>query len=718
VSNAAERDDFDPYRVWLGIPKSEQPPNHYRLLGIVQFEDDPQVILEGADRQVSHLKTKQTGQRVALSQKLLQQVAAAAGCLLDADAKAKYDAELRKSLKASEPTPSAPAKKTDIEPVSAPAVAPSLPPLYQQAIQPVYPHPAPAAYYPAAPPPVTYAGYGPMQPAAPAPVPLRPIPVPVKEVEPAAEGPEPDFSAAPSFKSLSAHSGRSKNSSSDLTKLAVAGGVAAVLLLAAWMVLSKAEVSASLFGNKAAPAMAKHVTKPKPAPKPSPSTPLPVGTPLKPEVPPEPKLTPSPTVLSSANESPTSNSAPMPAPITPPLVVPETPPPKPPVGLEVQPPKPVTPAPLTPPLVTPTPSVPSSPAQPAKPAERKLWRYTGGFIELTADGSWKELSPTGDYFTLTPLTSLTTSGGPVEVMEFERSAGGRLRVHDNRLEISSALSSSMFIEVAKGSWGRPADELELDPTHQAMLQRACQLYADALAKARRKLLFQFDEAMSVNRKRIGKAEEQLAVVEVLTVEKKRFEDTGLVPWSAPMAADTAKYLVEIHQARGPSEALFDRAMKELVTKKNHEAAASIQALKNKTLAPLMVAKLSLMDVPRTPRLPGFGGFPRRRDDDDPPEDDNSFTDDPRTGIVRLWSNAAVNNANGKSSWNLISANLVLQFVRPAYTVRDTIVIGERGDDVSGKAVFSNTVSLNFTGRFLDTLEPHERRPEVKFAPAE
>jgi hypothetical protein len=34
---------FDPYRKWLGIPPEEQPPNHYRLLGIALFEDDPDV---------------------------------------------------------------------------------------------------------------------------------------------------------------------------------------------------------------------------------------------------------------------------------------------------------------------------------------------------------------------------------------------------------------------------------------------------------------------------------------------------------------------------------------------------------------------------------------------------------------------------------------------------------------------------------------------------
>ncbi|HQU45105.1 MAG TPA: hypothetical protein PK867_19985 [Pirellulales bacterium] len=35
---------FDPYHKWLGIPPKDQPPNHYRLLGIELFEEDLEVI--------------------------------------------------------------------------------------------------------------------------------------------------------------------------------------------------------------------------------------------------------------------------------------------------------------------------------------------------------------------------------------------------------------------------------------------------------------------------------------------------------------------------------------------------------------------------------------------------------------------------------------------------------------------------------------------------
>ena len=36
---------FDPYHAWLGIPPKDQPPNHYRLLGIELFEQDTEVII-------------------------------------------------------------------------------------------------------------------------------------------------------------------------------------------------------------------------------------------------------------------------------------------------------------------------------------------------------------------------------------------------------------------------------------------------------------------------------------------------------------------------------------------------------------------------------------------------------------------------------------------------------------------------------------------------
>ena len=89
---------FDPYYRWLSIPPEEQPPNHYRLLGVPLFESHPDVIETAGDRQMAHLRTFQGGPHAVLSQRLLNEVAAAKICLLTPSKKAAYDATLRAAL--------------------------------------------------------------------------------------------------------------------------------------------------------------------------------------------------------------------------------------------------------------------------------------------------------------------------------------------------------------------------------------------------------------------------------------------------------------------------------------------------------------------------------------------------------------------------------------------------------------------------------------------
>lgn len=90
--------EFDPYHRWLGIPPEEQPPHHYRLLGIGLFEQNADVIESAADRQMAHVQTYKHGKYAALSQKLLNELAAAKLCLLNKEKKAAYDAQLRQRL--------------------------------------------------------------------------------------------------------------------------------------------------------------------------------------------------------------------------------------------------------------------------------------------------------------------------------------------------------------------------------------------------------------------------------------------------------------------------------------------------------------------------------------------------------------------------------------------------------------------------------------------
>jgi Leucine-rich repeat (LRR) protein len=109
-------DDFDPYYTWLGIPPEEQPADHYRLLGVRRFEPSLDVISNAGDQRMAFLRTFQVGKRSALSQRLLNEMAAAKVCLLDPDRRQAYDDK----LKASQPKPVAPQVAAQPAPVYSP----------------------------------------------------------------------------------------------------------------------------------------------------------------------------------------------------------------------------------------------------------------------------------------------------------------------------------------------------------------------------------------------------------------------------------------------------------------------------------------------------------------------------------------------------------------------------------------------------------------------
>ena len=100
---------FDPYYRWLSIPPEDQPPTHYRLLGVKQFENDLDVIESAADRQMAHVRSFQTGKHATWSQKLLNELAAAKHCLLSSTLKSEYDRGLRARPEAAAPPAAKPA---------------------------------------------------------------------------------------------------------------------------------------------------------------------------------------------------------------------------------------------------------------------------------------------------------------------------------------------------------------------------------------------------------------------------------------------------------------------------------------------------------------------------------------------------------------------------------------------------------------------------------
>ena len=93
---------FDPYYKWLGIAPDEHPISHYRLLGIREFEHDPEVIQVAANRQMAHVQQFKLSKHTEESQKLLNELSKAMVCLLNEEKKARYDRKLRKKRESKE----------------------------------------------------------------------------------------------------------------------------------------------------------------------------------------------------------------------------------------------------------------------------------------------------------------------------------------------------------------------------------------------------------------------------------------------------------------------------------------------------------------------------------------------------------------------------------------------------------------------------------------
>jgi WD40 repeat protein len=125
---------FNPYHKWLGIPRDQQPPTYYQLLGIAPSEEDPEVIEEMAIRQTSHVRTYQTGAHAAECTRLLNEIAQARRTLLDPARRKKYDAGLRATA----------AGKHRAEPALAAVAAPAFAEaVWSEAAEPAAPAPPP-----------------------------------------------------------------------------------------------------------------------------------------------------------------------------------------------------------------------------------------------------------------------------------------------------------------------------------------------------------------------------------------------------------------------------------------------------------------------------------------------------------------------------------------------------------------------------------------------
>ncbi len=88
---------FDPYFSWLDIPPRDHSPDHYALLGLQPFEPNALAIREAAQQRADRVRQHRTGEHAEVCQRILQDLSAAAECLLDAGKKSDYDRCLREA---------------------------------------------------------------------------------------------------------------------------------------------------------------------------------------------------------------------------------------------------------------------------------------------------------------------------------------------------------------------------------------------------------------------------------------------------------------------------------------------------------------------------------------------------------------------------------------------------------------------------------------------
>jgi hypothetical protein len=83
--------NFDPYEKWLGIPPSERPIDHYRLLGVTRFEKDRELIGKAAAQRFAKIQGQAKGAFAPIGKQLLVEIEAAKLCLLSSGSRARYD---------------------------------------------------------------------------------------------------------------------------------------------------------------------------------------------------------------------------------------------------------------------------------------------------------------------------------------------------------------------------------------------------------------------------------------------------------------------------------------------------------------------------------------------------------------------------------------------------------------------------------------------------
>jgi hypothetical protein len=143
---------FDAYQTWLNIPPTQQPPHHYRLLGLRPLEPSAEAIENAANRAALHVRSFQAGPYKLVAERIYQEILAARACLLDPDRKLVYDRQLAARLQASAAGQSGirPATAAPLQPISVATSPVAMPAPAGGAMQPLRPIVVEVPFTPAA----------------------------------------------------------------------------------------------------------------------------------------------------------------------------------------------------------------------------------------------------------------------------------------------------------------------------------------------------------------------------------------------------------------------------------------------------------------------------------------------------------------------------------------------------------------------------------------
>ncbi|MBX9583675.1 MAG: hypothetical protein K2X87_25515 [Gemmataceae bacterium] len=168
-----------------------------------------------------------------------------------------------------------------------------------------------------------------------------------------------------------------------------------------------------------------------------------------------------------------------------------------------------------------------------------------------------------------------------------------------------------------------ADETKEDRV-KATLDKAKAAHAKAVDDAGKKLSARFEaELKALDRNKKLPIEQRLARIEALEEEQKGFDDAGLIPWSEPMRAASAKYIASVKAANDEVRKVYTPLIEKHL-KEDKKRAAALRDEMLEAIAPKVVANWQF----------NVGGGAR--------------------GLLKLLSDGSVNEPRSAATWEIRS----------------------------------------------------------------